>query len=296
MIDRIQRGLSRRLTLISAPAGFGKTTLLADCVGKIKEPVGWISLDEQDNDKVRFLKYFINAIQQIEKGIGDNSLLALQSQQPLETEILVTGLINDIADIDHPFVVVLDDYHVITDTEIQQILLFLLDNQPPQMHMVISSRADPPWPLARLRARGEIEEIRIQDLRFTLDEVAILLNEIMGFTLSSKDLAALEKRTEGWVAGLQMAAIALQNQQDKASYIQAFTGSHRYIFDYLMEEVLNSVPDDAREFLLRTSILDQFNGSLCDFVIERKNGDCTVHFFFPRKKPSSESYLSLEYL
>ena len=271
LIDRIQRGLSRRLTLISAPAGFGKTTLLADCVGKIKEPVGWISLDEQDNDKVRFLKYFINAIQQIEKGIGDNSLLALQSQQPLETEILVTGLINDIADINHPFVVVLDDYHVITDTEIQQILLFLLDNQPPQMHMVISSRADPPWPLARLRARGEIEEIRIQDLRFTLDEAAILLNEIMGFTLSSKDLAALEKRTEGWVAGLQMAAIALQNQQDKASYIQAFTGSHRYIFDYLMEEVLNSVPDDAREFLLRTSILDRFNGSLCDFVIEKEN-------------------------
>ena len=271
LVDRIQRGLTRRLTLISAPAGFGKTTLLADCVGRIKEPVGWISLDEQDNNKVRFLKYFTNAIQQIEKGIGENFLMALQSQQPLETEILVTGFINDMADIDHPFVVILDDYHVITDTEIQQFLLFILDNQPPQMHMVISSRADPPWPLARLRARGEIEEIRIQDLRFTLDEVAIFLNDIMGYTLTSNDLAALEKRTEGWIAGLQMAAIALQNQQDKASYVQAFTGSHRYIFDYLMEEVLDSLPGDAREFLLRTSILDRLNGSLCDFVTEREN-------------------------
>ena len=270
LVDRVLQGLNLKLTLISAPAGFGKTSLLVDCVGKLQKPVGWLSLDERDNDKIRFLKYFINALQQIEKGIGENSLLTLQSQQPLETEILVTGLINEIADIDHPFVVVLDDYHVITDSEIQQILLFLLENQPSQMHMVISSRADPPWPLARFRARGEIVEIRIQDLRFTLNEIAIFLNEIMGFTLSSKDLVALEKRTEGWIAGLQMVALALQNQQDKASYIQSFTGSHRYILDYLMEEVINSLPDNAREFLLKTSILDRFNGSLCDFVIERE--------------------------
>ena len=271
LIERVEQGLNRKLTLISAPAGFGKTSLLADSVGNFNIPIGWLSLDEQDNDKTRFLKYFINALQQIEKGVGENILLALRSQQPLETEILVAGLINEIADIDHPFVVVLDDYHVITDSEIQQILLFLLDNQPPQMHIIISSRADPPWPLARFRARGEIVEIRIQDLRFTSKEITIFLNEIMEYPLSSKDLIALEKRTEGWIAGLQMVALALQNQKDKASYIQSFTGSHRYILDYLMEEVINSLPDNVREFLLRTSILDRFNGSLCDFVLEREN-------------------------
>ncbi len=271
LIEKLHKHKDGKLTLISAPAGFGKTTLLADYVDMFKEPVGWVSLDEHDNDKVRFLKYFIHACQQIKKSIGESSLLALQSQQPLETEILVTGLINEIAKSDLSFFIVLDDYHVITDPEIQQILLFLLDNQPAQLHLTISSRADPPWPLARLRARGEIEEIRVQDLRFTLKEATTFLNELMNLTLSPEDIKTLEKRTDGWAAGLQMAAISLQDQENKNLYVKSFSGSHRFVLDFLMEEVLHQIPDATRDFLLKTSILERLNGSLCDFVLEGEN-------------------------
>ena len=276
LIKHLEDGLSRKLTLVSSPAGFGKTTLLSEWIHKCGRSAAWISLDQGDNDPSRFLKYFITALQKNEAEIGEGILSALQSSQHPKTDILLTGLLNDITEMTQPFIIVLDDYHVITEPTIQEMLSFILENQPPQIHLVISSRADPPWPLARLRVRGELAEIRTRDLRFTTDEAATFLNNVMGLKLSPQEVALLEGLTEGWIAGLQMAALSMRGRKDVSGFIESFSGSHRFILDYLVEEVLDQQSHTIQEFLLKTSILESLNGPLCDAVTDREDSQMTL--------------------
>jgi LuxR family maltose regulon positive regulatory protein len=278
LIERLNEGLrqnqgfGRKLALISAPAGFGKTTLVSEWVAGCERPepkvrVAWLSLDEGDNDPTRFLTYLVAALQTISANIGAGALAVLQSPQPPSTETILITLLNEITPISHNFILVLDDYHVIDAKPVNQALTFLLEHLPPQIHLVIATREDPPLPLARLRARGQLTELRAADLQFAPSEAAEFLNRVMGLNLSAEDIAALETRTEGWIAGLQLAAISMQGHQDTASFIQSFTGSHHFVLDYLMEEVLQQQPERVQTFLLRTSILDRMCGSLCDAVM-----------------------------
>ncbi|MCB0194159.1 MAG: tetratricopeptide repeat protein [Anaerolineae bacterium] len=273
------------VTVISAPAGFGKTTLVSEWIHQNTEnqentlhhssliihpsQVAWLSLDAGDNDATRFLSYLIAALQTLEPTIGQTVLAALQSPQPLSIESLLTTLLNDIATIPNNFVLVLDDYHVIETKVIDQALTFLLEHPPPCMHLVIATREDPNLPLARLRVRGQLTELRAADLRFTPAEAAGFLNQAMGLNLSAKDVAALESRTEGWIAGLQLAAISMQSHQDTAGFIKSFTGSHRFVMDYLIEEVLHRQSESVQTFLLCTSILERLCGPLCEAVVGR---------------------------
>jgi LuxR family maltose regulon positive regulatory protein len=271
LIQSLDEGLRLgcKLTLVSAPAGFGKTTLISEWLRTLETAVSWLSLDEGDNDPVRFLTYFIAALQRITPEMGQAVQDLLQDPQAPSPEALITGLINDMATAGIPFVLVLDDYHVITTPSIHRGLTFLLDHLPPQIHLVITSRADPPLSLSRLRARGHLTEIRADDLRFTFEEVTTLLNDIVGLELSPQDILALETRTEGWVVGLQLAALSLQKQTDRHRLVTAFTGSHRFILDFLADEVLNHQSDDIRRFLYETSILSRMSGPLCDAVTGR---------------------------
>jgi LuxR family maltose regulon positive regulatory protein len=270
LIERLNTGLHSKLTLISAPAGFGKTTLVGEWLAASKRPTAWLSLDAGDNDPTRFLTYLVAALQTLAPHIGASVLGGLQSPQPAAPDALLTALVNDIAALPDGCILVLDDYHVINARPIDQALTFLLERLPPQMHLVIVTREDPRLPLARLRARGQLSELRVADLRFTTDEAAGFLNQVMGLSLSTEDIAALETRTEGWIAGLQLAAISLQGHRDTSSFIQSFTGSHRFVMDYLLEEVLHRQPDHIQQFLLRTSILDRMCGPLCDTILERQ--------------------------
>jgi LuxR family maltose regulon positive regulatory protein len=274
LIERLNQGLHRKLTLVSAPAGFGKTTLLSESVGGCGRPVAWLSLDKGDNDPTRFWAYFIAALQTVRADIGETALAMLRSSQPPPIEAILTTLINEVAEGADAFAFVLDDYHVIEAQPIRSALAFLLDHLPPQMHLVIASRADPPLPLSRLRGRGQLTELRTADLRFTPDEAAAFLNQVMGLGLSAEDVAALEARTEGWIVGLQMAALSMRGRDTEriAGFIAAFTGSQRYILDYLTDEVLLQQPESVRTFLLRTAILDRLTGPLCDAVTGRDDG------------------------
>jgi LuxR family maltose regulon positive regulatory protein len=269
LIERLNEGIaaSRKLTLISASAGFGKTTLVSEWVAACDQPVAWLSLDEGDNDPARLLAYLISALQTIAANIGKGMLGALQNPQLPPIENLMTNLLNEITAISHNFVLVLDDYHVIDSKPIDQALTFLLKNLPPQMHLVIATREDPHLPLARLRTRGQLTELRAADLRFTPSEAAEFLNQVMGLNLSAEDITALETRTEGWIAGLQLAAISMEGNHDTASFIKSFTGSHHFVLDYLIEEVLQHQSESIQTFLLRTSILDRLCGPLCDAVL-----------------------------
>ncbi len=269
LVERLNEGLARgcKLSLISAPAGFGKTTLVSEWIVGCERPAAWLSLDEGDSDPTRFLTYLIAALQKIKPGFGADLQAILQSPQPLQIENILTALLNEISDIQDNFLIILDDYHSIDSQQIDQSLIFLLKHQPPQMHLVITTREDPSLPLAQYRARGQLTEMRAADLRFTPTEAAEFLNHAMGLDLSEVDIAALEARTEGWIAGLQMAAISMQGHQDIAEFIQSFTGSHRFVLDYLLEEVLERQPVEVQTFLLQTSILDRMCGSLCDAVL-----------------------------
>jgi LuxR family maltose regulon positive regulatory protein len=279
LIERLNAGLGqngsfvRKLTLISAPAGFGKTTLLGEWIAGCEWPIVWLSLDEGDNDPARFLLYLVAALQTIEARqsavgrIGEDVLNAFQSPRSLPVEPILTSLINEIAEGLDTFTLILDDYHVIEAQRIHNALTFLLDHLPPRMHLVIASRTDPPLPLARLRARGQLAEFHAADLRFTADETAAFLNQVMGLSLSAKEIATLETRTEGWVAGLQLVALSMQGRDDVAGFIHAFTGSHRYVLDYLAEEVLARQPQNIQAFLLHTSILNRLSAPLCDAVV-----------------------------
>ncbi len=283
LTKRLNEGQARKLTLICAPAGFGKTTLLSEWVRGSELPTAWLSLDEGDDDPARFLVYFVTALQTIAPNIGENILSVLQSPQPPPIESVLTALINEIAEIaDNPstppmvagrgFTLVLDDYHVIEAQPIDQALAFLLDHLPPQMHLVIASRANPSLPLPRLRARGEMIELRADDLRFTPDEATTFLNQMTGLDFSVEDVTALETRTEGWIAGLQLAALSMRGTADIPGFIATFTGSNRYIIDYLTDEVLRQRPEGTRDFLLQTSILNRLTAPLCDAVTGQYNG------------------------
>jgi LuxR family maltose regulon positive regulatory protein len=268
LIERLDAGLTAgsRLTLISASAGFGKTTLVSEWIASCGRPVAWLSLDVGDNDPARFISYLIAALQTIEAGIGDGLLAALQSPQPLHIETILTTLLNEISNLSEHFLLILDDYHLLDSQPVDGALTFIIEHQPPQMHLVIATREDPDLPLARLRVRGQLTELRAADLHFIPAEAAEFLNRAMGLHLSDADVAALEARTEGWIAGLQMAAISMKGLTDTAGFIQSFTGSHRFVLDYLLEEVLQRQPVEVQAFLLHTSILDRLCGPLCDAV------------------------------
>lgn len=267
LIERLNKGLHRKMTLIAAPAGFGKTTLVSAWVASIERPAAWLSLDEGENDPVHFLTYLVAALQTIIPTLGDGVLRALQSPQPPSTEALLTALLNELATFRDPFVLVFDDYHMIDARPVEQALTYLVEHLPPPMHLVIATREDPHLPLARLRARDHLTELRAADLRFTLSETAAFLNQMMGLTLSDQDIAALERRIEGWIAGLQLVALSMQGQKDITAFIRSFTGSHQYVADYLLEEVLGQQSESIQHFLLRTSILDRLCGPLCDSVL-----------------------------
>lgn len=275
LIERLNAGLHHTpgITLISAPAGFGKTTLVSEWVAGCERPAAWLSLDEGDNDLSRFLIYLVAALQTVAANTGAGVLGVLHSPQPPPTESILTALLNEITALPDSFILVLDDYHAIDAKPVDQALNFLLEHQPLQMHLVVSSREDPDLPLARLRAQDRLTELRVTDLRFTPSEAAEFLNQVMGLHLSADDVAALETRTEGWIAGLQLAALALQGapatpgHKDAASFIKSFTGSHHFIMDYLVEEVLHQQPENVQTFLLRTSLLERLCGPLCDAVL-----------------------------
>lgn len=288
LIARLNGGLAagHRLTLISTPAGFGKTTLVANWLAGARHSAGadhsldaappyrcaWLSLDAADNDPPRFLAHLAAAFETIKPGIGATALAALQPRQPPQVDMILTALLNEITTVAGEMVLVLDDYHVIDAQPVDRALAFLVEHQPPRLHLVIASREDPPLPLARLRARNQLTELRAADLRFTSAESADFLNHLMGLNLSDDDVAALESRTEGWIAGLQLAALSLQGRDDTARFIEAFTGSHRFVLDFLVEEVLLRQPDAVRDFLLQTALLDRFCASLCNALTERKDG------------------------
>jgi LuxR family transcriptional regulator, maltose regulon positive regulatory protein len=261
-----------RLTLISAPAGFGKTTLVSEWIAGCGMPVAWLSLDEGDSDPVRFISYLIAALQTIRAGIGDGLLAVLQSPQPPQTEAILTTLLNEVSGIPTQFILILDDYHLTDSQPVDHALAFLVEHQPPGMHLVIATREDPHLSLARLRARSQLTELRIADLRFSSAEAAVFLNQVMGLNLSAEDIAALETRTEGWIAGLQLAAISMRGHKDAASFINSFTGSHHFVLDYLIEEVLQRQSERIQTFLLRTSILDRMCGPLCEAVLRAPAG------------------------
>lgn len=263
-----------KLTLISAPAGFGKTTVVSVWVQALCEatpPVAtaWLSLDENDNDLARFLTYLIAALRQSEgtdSTFGKDTITALQSPQPSPTEALLTPLINEMTTLPNKIVLVLDDYHLIEAQSIHDALGFFIENCPPTVHVAIATREDPPLSLSRLRAHGQLTELRAADLRFTSSEAANFLNQVMRLNLSNENVAALERHTEGWITGLQLAALSLRGSEDVSGFIQSFTGSHRYVLDYLIEEVLGQQPEDVQKFLLQTAVLNRLSAPLCDFV------------------------------
>jgi LuxR family maltose regulon positive regulatory protein len=282
LIERLNEGLSadHKLTLISASAGFGKTTLVSEWIATCGRPVAWLSTDEGDHDPARFISYLIKALQTIKAGMGDGLLTALQSPQPLQIETILTTLINEISLINGQFLLVLDDYHSIDSPPVDQSLAFLIEHQPPQMHLVIATREDPSLPLARLRVRGQLTELRAADLRFTPAEAAEFLNQMMGLNLSEGDIDALEAHTEGWIAGLQLAALSMQGREDSTSFIQSFTGSHHFVMDYLIEEVLGQQPENIQTFLLCTSMLDRMCSPLCDAILRDSSipGQATLEY------------------
>jgi LuxR family maltose regulon positive regulatory protein len=262
----LQAGLERRLTLISAPAGFGKTTLICEWIRESEQPAAWLSLEDSDNDPVRFLSYLIAALQTIQPILAAGVLSGFRTLKPAAAESVLTQLLNEIAEIKEHCILVFDDYHLIHDKTIHGYLSFLSEHLPQKLHLVLCTRADPPLPLATLRARGQLTELRAGDLRFSREETVEFLNRLMGLDLSVPDIQVLADHTEGWIAGLQMAAVSLQGRQDASGFIKSFTGSNRYILDYLVEEVLSRQPETIQQFLLKTSILGRLTGRLCEVV------------------------------
>src|SRR5450631_1892551 len=276
--ERLDEGAASMLTLVSAPAGFGKTTLLAEwltagsAAPADERLVAWLSLDRGDNDPVSFWTYVIAALRTVASGSFKKTLELLQAPQPRPIETVLTVLLNDLGALAADIVLVLDDYHVIDARDMQDGMAFLLDHLPPGLHVMIASRADPALPLARWRACGELVEIRAAELRFTPGEAAAYFNGMMGLQLTARDVAALEGRTEGWIAALQLAALSMQGRDDVAGFIAGFAGDDRYVVDYLVDEVLDRQPKGVRDFLVQTSILDRLSGPLCDAVTGRDDG------------------------
>jgi LuxR family maltose regulon positive regulatory protein len=296
LADRLARGVTARLLLVSAPAGFGKTTALAQWVDSLpadggtgtgaaagssrstgQPAVAWVSLDQADNDARTFCRYLFTAVHRALPDVGEQQLhqLATVAAEDGVTAVLAS-LLNDLADVAQDVAVVLDDYHVIDAPEVHEAVSFLVERAPPQLHVALATRADPPLPLARLRARGDLVELRAADLRFTAAEAGSYLNDVMELGLTGEQTAALGERTEGWIAALQLAALSLQGRDDVASFVGSFAGDDRYVVDYLVEEVLQRQPEPTRQFLLHTSVLDRLTGGLCDALTGRDDGGRTL--------------------
>lgn len=277
LINRLDQGLQRKLTLVSAPAGFGKTTLVSTWAQHAGCPMAWLALDAEESNPTRFLSYLIAALQTINPTLGQGILRLLQAPQPPATDLLLTTLLNELLVTPQKQLLVLDDYHLVDAPAIDEMLRFLLDHLPAQLHLVIVTREDPNLPLAGLRARGQLMEVRANDLRFTVDEATSFLTQMLGFPLDIETVIALEARTEGWIAGLQLAAISLQGHQTAGTatttdFIASFTGSHRFVMDYLVEEVLQQQEPAVEHFLLYTSLLERICGPLCDALMETEPG------------------------
>jgi LuxR family maltose regulon positive regulatory protein len=266
LITRLADVKNKALTIISAPAGFGKTTLLAEWIAQTSLSVAWLSLDNGDNDPHRFLSYLLEALDSIYENVGLEARQIMQSPQLVPPHIILASLINSLGMLIEPCVVVLDDYQFITEHAVHETMSYLLDHLPSNVHIMLATRADPPLQLGRLRAHDQLLELRTQSLRFTQEEIAEFLNDVMRLGLSVEDIEALETRTEGWAVGLQMAAILLKDSSNRAKFIQTFSGSHRYVLDYLIQEVLERQPEYVRDFLLKTSILDRFCSELCEAI------------------------------
>jgi LuxR family maltose regulon positive regulatory protein len=275
LLDLLHEGTRGKLTVVSAPAGFGKTTLLGEWVLRSGLPVGWLSLDSGDNDAARFFAHLVAALRSVEASIGDDETSRLRSNQP-PTRANMTALVNEIAATPHDLALVLDDYHLVEDESVHAAFTFLLDYLPPQMHLVIATRTEPPLPLSRLLARGDLTRLTASDLRFTSEEAADFLGDAMGLDLSARHITALEERTEGWIAALQLAALSMRGREDVSGFVSAFAGTDRHILDYLAEEVLDRQTEDTRTFLLQTSILDRLSGPLCDAVTGRAQGQAML--------------------
>lgn len=289
LAERLNEAFDRALMLVSAPAGFGKTTLISEWVSDLRsngrvgeaidDRIGWLSLDEGDAVPGRFLAYLVAALAQagaLETAAEEEALAMLHSSQPFPTESLLVFLINKLAGMPGRTVLILDDYHLVGDSPAVDVLTFLIDNLPPQVHVIIATRVDPQLSLPRLRAKNQLTEIRAADLRFTPAEATAFLNQVMGLGLSEEAVLALDNRTEGWIAGLQLAALSLRGRRNTSELIHEFTGSHRFVLDYLIEEVLNQQQDEVRSFLFNTAILDRMNASLCNAVTGRDNGQATL--------------------
>jgi LuxR family maltose regulon positive regulatory protein len=277
--ERLEEGLGRKLTLLSAPAGFGKSTLLSSWIGELSDdgrPTAWLSVDPGDNDPGRFWRYFVTAVERLQPGSGEPALALLGSPQAPPIEAILTTILNELGDLSADTVLVLDDYHLIESQAIHEALTFLIEHLPPRMHLIVATREDPPLPLSKLRARGEMAELRATDLRFTSEEAAMFLNRVMGLELSAEDIAELEGRTEGWVGGLQMAALAMRDRADISGFIASFKGSNRHVVDYLAEEVLGRQPEELQTFLLETSILDRMCAPLCNAVTGHPDGQTAL--------------------
>lgn len=275
LTERLNEGLHRKLTLISASAGFGKTTLAGQWLAACERPVAWLSLDEGDNDPARFLAYFVAALRTVAPNIGESALGALRSPQLPPLEAVMTTLINEMIGCETAMVLMLDDYHVIENELIDRAVLFWLESMPPQMHIVISSRKDPGFSVSKLRVRDQATELRVQDLRFNPAEASLFLNQAMALGLSPGSVALLEARTEGWIAGMQLAALSARGRRDADSFVRDFAGDGTlpHIVDYLIEEVLQRQPENVQNFLLRSSILERMCGSLCDAMFDTGTGE-----------------------
>jgi len=267
LLESLDAGLSGKLTLVSAPAGFGKTTLVSEWVRTRDHPTAWLSLDKNDNDLSRFLIYLIAAMQRIDPEIGVDVQAVLEESLPPHFETLLARLTSEIEKLPDKSIIILDDYHLIHSKSVHDVINFLIEYLPATVHLVITGRTDPPLPVSRLRVQGEVNEVRTSNLRFTQKEVTSFINDLMGFDLSSDGIAALEARTEGWIASLKLAALSMQGRDDWSEFIAEFSGSHRYVIDYLVDEVMARQPEEVQTFLRRTSILERFCAPLCEYVV-----------------------------
>lgn len=271
LTEKLDNGLESKLTLVCAPAGFGKTTLLVDWISKSTRPVAWVSLDQTENDPVRFFKYLTGALQTIEKDLGNSTRSMLDVNEGFPIESFAANLISDISEFKTDFLLILDDFHVIDNPNVYKAAEFILDNMPENMHLVISSRVDPPFPITRMKVQNQVTEIRPVDLSFNLEEISSFYNEIMELNLKDREIAVMESKTEGWIAGLQLAGISMKGNKDISGFIDAFAGDNRHVVDYLAEEVLNRQPDHIQQFLFQSSILSRFCAELCDAVTGRND-------------------------
>jgi len=290
LLEKIEKGATKTLTLISAPAGYGKTTLLAEWIDhlqRITSPtpwsVAWFSLDAGDNDPIRFLAYLTATLEKVDLQLSSETQEFISSADSKHAKTPLSALLNELQGLKRSVLLVLDDYQFINNPAIHEALTFLLEHAPENLHLVISTRSDPPVPLSRMRARGQLSEIRVEDLRFTTTEATRFLNQVFGLDLSHELVTKLEKRTEGWAAGLQLAAVSMQGREDIPTFIEAFSGSHRFIMDYLAEEALSRQPAEIQDYLLKTSILERLNDSLCNFVLNGQDNDPSIDPHSPQK-------------